>query len=84
MEVGKIMEKWKSDLQKHYLQNQGGQLDSYLRKWNLNNKNQELKERKQKKLNQQRKDHEDAQKKKKKKKKNQNQKEKCVHKKTHL
>ena len=46
------MGKWKSDLQKHYLQNQGGQLDSYLRKWNLNNKNQEQKEGKQKKLNQ--------------------------------
>ena len=76
------MEKWKSDLQKHYLQNQGGQLDSYLRKWNLNNKNQELKEGKQKKLNQQRKNHEGAQKKKKK--KNLKQKEKCVHKKSHL
>ena len=81
MEVGKIMGKWKSDLQKHYLQNQGGQLEFLLRKWNLNNKSQELKEGKQKKLNQQMKNHEDAQKKKK---KNQKQKEKCVHKKTHL
>ena len=82
MEKGKIKGNWRSDLQKHCLQNQGGQWDFLLRKWNLNNKSQELKEEKQRKWNQEMKNHEDARKKKKK--ENQMQKENCVHRKPHL